>query len=98
MSAAPDLQVDTGCIRQSAATLEETARRFGSAAPGAEPVIGSGALGDDAEAVSRLVGLRCRQAQQASDQLAAVASGMSAQLTVCADAFDRLEGGIRWPR
>jgi hypothetical protein len=98
MSAGLDLQVDTGCIRQSAATLAETARRFSSAAPGAAAVVGTGALGDDAEAVARLVGLRCIQAQQATEQLAAVAVGMSGQLTSCADAFDHIEAGFRWPR
>lgn len=98
MSAGPDLQVDTGCIRQSAATLEGTARRFGAAAPGAGPLVPPGALGADAEAVARLVGLRCGQAKAAADQLAAVATGMSHHLTLCADTFDRMETGFRWPR
>lgn len=98
MSAGPDLQVDTACIRQSAATLDGAARGFGAAAPGAGPVVEAGALGADAEAVARLVGSRCAQAQQATAQLAAVATGMSQRLTSCADTFDRMETGFRWPR
>ena len=100
MSAGHDLQVDTGCIRQSAATLDETGRRWSAAAPGAAPGLPSGGLGSDpgATAVARLVALRCEQAKQATDQLAAVAGGMSQQLTLCADTFDRVEAGFRWPR
>lgn len=98
MSAGPELQVDTGCIRQSAATLDGAARTFGAAAPGAGPLVQPGALGADAEAVARLVGTRCAQAQQAAGQLAAVATGMSQHLTLCADTFDRMESGFRWPR
>jgi hypothetical protein len=98
MSAGPELQVDTGCIRQSAATLDGTAQRFGAAAPGTGPIVQPGALGADAEPVARLVGSRCAQAQQAADQLAAVATGLSQHLTLCADTFDRTETGLRWPR
>lgn len=98
MSAGLDLQVDTDCIRRSAATLAETARRFSSAAPGGTAAVGTGALGDDGEAVARLIGLRCVQAQQAGDQLAAVATGLSQQLNLCADTFERIETGFRWPR
>ena len=98
MTAGLDLQVDTHCIRQAAATLEDTAHRFGAAAPGAGPVVGAGALGGDGDAVASLVTSRCAQAQQAAEQLAAVATGMSHQLTLCAKTFDRLETGFRWPR
>lgn len=98
MGAELDLEVDTGWIRQAAATLAETARRLSCAAPGAAPAVGTDSLGDDGETVARLVALRCVQAQQATDQLAAVASGMSQQLTLCAETFDRLETGFRWPR
>lgn len=100
MNPDPDLQVDTGSIRQSAAVLDDTGRMFGAAAPGTGPVVATGALGSDpaAVAVARLVALRCAQAKQATDQLAAVAAGMSQQLTHCADTFDRIEHGFRWPR
>lgn len=100
MSAGHDLEVDTAYIRQSAATLAETGRRLSSAAPGAAAGLPSGALGSDADAaaVARLVALRCEQAKQATDQLAAVANGMSQQLMLCADTFDRVETGLRWPR
>lgn len=100
MTPGHDLQVDTGCIRQSAATLEEAGRGFRAAAPAAAPVMDTSGLGSgaDAAAVARLVGLRCAQAKQATDQLAAVAVGMASQLTLCADTFDRVETGFRWPR
>ena len=100
MNPGPDLQVDTGWIRQSAATLEHTGRALGAAAPSDGPVLATAGLGSDpgAVAVARLVALRCAQAKQATDQLAAVAAGLSQQLTMCADAFDRLETGFRWPR
>lgn len=100
MSAGPDLQVDTEWIRRAAATLEEAGRRWSSAAPGAAPAPAGGALGDDAgsAAAARLVGLRCLQAQQAAQQLAAVAAGLSQKLVHSADTFDRTENGFRWPR
>ena len=100
MSQGFDLQVDTGSIRRAAAALEETGHRLRSAAPGAGPSVGPGALGSDAGAVAaaRLVALRCAQGQQAADQLGAVASGMSHQLTLCANTFDRMETTSRWPR
>jgi hypothetical protein len=60
-------------------------------------VVPPGGLGADAVSVARLVDLRCTQGKQAADQLAAVAFGVSQQLTVAADAFDRLESG-RWAR
>ncbi len=100
MSPGHDLQVDTGCIRQSATTLEEYGRVLRAAGPGAGPGVAVGAFGNDADAVTvaRLVALRCVQAQQATDQLAAVAVGLAQQLTLCADTFDRVETSIRWPR
>lgn len=100
MTAGHDLEVDTGWIRQSAATVEDTGRRFASAASGIAPTVATGSLGSDAgaDAVARLVGLRCGQGKQAADQLAAVAAGVSQQLTLAADTFDRLETGIGGPR
>ena len=100
MSPGDHLEVDTGCIRQSAATLDETGRRWSSAAAGAAPGMPSGGLGSDpsAVAVARLVALRCIQVTQATDQLAAVATGLSQQLISSADAFDRMDAGLRQPR
>lgn len=100
MNPGPDLQVDTGSIRQSAAVLDDAGRMWAAAAPGTGPAVVIGALGSDgaAVAVARLVALRCAQAKQATDQLAAVATGLSQQLTHCADTFDRVENGFRWPR
>lgn len=100
MSGGLGLQVDTEWIRRAAATLEHTGRIWAAAAPGPAPAPGSGGLGDDAGSamVARLVGLRCLQAQQAAQQLASVAAGLSQKLAHSADTFDRAEHGLRVPR
>lgn len=98
MSAGPDLQVDTGWIRRSAATLDETGRRLGSAATDAGPVVPTGSLGSDGDSVARLIDLRCAQANQAAGQLADIADGVAQKLTVAANTFDRLDAGVRGPR
>lgn len=100
MGAGHDLQVDTEWIRRAAATLQHSGHAFAAAAPGSAPAPGNGALGDDAGAVvaTGLVGLRCLQAQQAAQQLAAVATGLAQRLIGCAETFDRLDTGLRGPR
>lgn len=97
MTKEPVFQVDTDWIRRAADTIQQTGRAL-SACSRQGPVAGlpAGSLGPTATAaeVVDLIKLRDLQAQDATTQLALIATTLGENLRTTAERFERQEAAL----